>query len=694
MPPRALIIGIEQYPAAEDLAGTIADASKNAEDFFEWLAAVKNVAPADVYVCATGGAFAGASRFGTEREAIVDAIEALVAAGQDQTDELFVYFSGHGYGFKESQDRRAVDLLIASDYQKVSKGGIKSLQLQEIQEKLYAILGGAHHYYFVDACRTLIDEDAISPVGLGRVLGHAAQRGRPTKYTLYSTAYGTTAAINSGFGSALIEGLHGKGHAKGFAPGGSLYVMFPLLCSYVQSRIRNQRLDQNKDGTGDGYIVEVLPIPRYTCTIEVQDGAPADTFEATLAIAGNPAMAQKIAFTGPTFALPFTPGDFVLEVTAAGTPLVRVDPPAGVRLEFWDDCRATFRASVAPAPAAPPPPPPPAGRAAEAAPDTAPLDPVRASIVHGVGGDPQQGVVAFSESLGTITNRELGLWLSILGASRIVADPTTFSKMRALPLADVTVIPPGASGIYVLGASDDAGSMEVTIGGKDAASSAVAGLTRVFQALSQTSEGAQLVTIGVGRSMRTFASYCLANRLTLFVCSPGSRGQTIVNQFVLPMFHLQDRLGNGGVDRYRGAMLPLRVVRAAYTFQALFGRKRPIDPSAQEERELWSSLLDGSWVDPLLSPLACYEAVRRGDEAMKARVRDAIVPKLERSFPQIPDGAAVSALLGTSRPVPAGPPLFREGLLAFPEWDASLPISPDRLDFNHIWTAWRGPQVE
>ena len=692
MPPRALIIGIERYPGAEDLAQTIDGAGTSAQDFFDWLTTVKHVSAGDAYVCATAGAFTGANRFGTEREAIVDAIEALVGAGQDQTDELFVYFSGHGYGFNESQDRRAVDLLIASDYQKASRGGIKSLQLQEIQEKLYAILGGAHHYYFIDACRTLIDEDAISPVGLGRVLGHPAQRGRPTKYTLYSTAYGTPAAINSGFGPALIEGLHGKGHAKGFTPAGSLYVMFPLLCTYVQSRIRNQRLDQNKDGTGEGCIVEVLPVPQYTCAIEVRGGGPADTFEATLSVAGNPAMARKTAFTGSSVALPFTPGDFVLEVTSGGSPLTRLEPPAGTRLDFWDDCKAVFQAGDAAA-AAPPAPAPAPARAAEAGAAPEPIDPVRASIVHGVGGDPDSGVVAFSESLGDITNRELGLWLAIMGASRVVADPTTFSKMRALPLADITSVPADGSAVYVLGASHDADSMQVTVGGRDAGSSAVPRLTGVFQALAQTSEGLQLVTIGVGRSMRTFASYCLRNRLTLFVCSPGSRGQTIVNQFILPMFHLRDRLDDTGRDRFRESPLPLRVVRAAYSYQALFGRKRPIEPAEDPERELWSSLVSGSWVDPILSPLACYEAVRRGDDALKHAVRAAVVPKLEALFPHIPDGAAAAALLGLTRPVPQEPPLFRDGLLAFGEWESRLPIDADRLDFNHIWTAWRGPQA-
>ena len=116
MPPRALIIGIETYPQAVDLAPAITGAAEGAAQFYDWVTTAKGVLPPDTYVCASGGAYAGAHRFGTEREAIVDAIAALVGAGQDQTDQLFVYFSGHGYGFKESLERRAVDVLIGSDY--------------------------------------------------------------------------------------------------------------------------------------------------------------------------------------------------------------------------------------------------------------------------------------------------------------------------------------------------------------------------------------------------------------------------------------------------------------------------------------------------------------------------------------------------------------------------------------------------
>jgi Caspase domain len=769
MPPRALVIGIEQYPQATELAQTITGATATAEAFFDWITTLKHVPPGETYVCATGGTFNGANRFATAREAIVDAIAALVAAGQDQTDELFVYFSGHGLGFKASLERRAVDVLIASDFKDAASGGTKCLKLQEIQEKLYAVLGGAHHYYFIDACRTLVDDDAIDPIGLGRVLGHPAQRGRPTKYTLYSTAYGTPAAINSGFAPALLDGLHGKGHAKGFAPDGSLFVMFPLLCSYVQTRLRSQRMDQNKDGNGEGYILEIVPPPQYTCTITVLGGAAGDGFEATLYQAGNPALAQRVPFTGGSCTVPFMPGNLVLEVRAGTSLLTRIDPSPGTPLDFWDDCRATFRAAgplpaaapPPPAPTGPPPPPSPAPPAAAApapppssdatisladvpnvsaqatnlltgesraiAPTEShampagvyevtmaehgapisrsvrtiapgaderlgadPLDAVHASIVSAVGSDPSNGVVAFSETLGGIANRDLGLWLAIMGASHILADPTTFSKLRQLPLVDVTTRPPGSSGVYVLGATIDGEPTRVAVGGREAVSTLVGGLTGIFEALAPAPPGPQLVTISVGTTPRTFASFCLPNRLTFFVCSPGSRGQTRVNQIVLPMFHLQHLLPSPATDRFRQGPPPLRVVRTAYMLQAQFGRKGVIAPVSAEDRDLWTALVKGEWVDPVLSLLAGYEALRHGDDAMKLSVLQHVVPALDVQFPELPDPAAVAALLGQPRATPPAPPLFREGLFAFGDWEDRLPMPSDRLDFNHIWTAWRG----
>lgn len=753
MPGRALIIGIESYPDSVDLAREITGATASAEKFFDWLTSVKGLAPANTYVCASGGLFNGANRFSTERETIVDAIVAMVDAGHDTTEELFVFFSGHGYCFQESLEKRAIDVLVASDFERADKSGTKCLKLQEIQEKVYAILGGLHHYYFVDACRTLIRDDEIDPIAIGRKLGRPAQRGRPTKYTLYSTAYGAPAAIASDFAPALLDGLRGKGRAKGFTPVGSLYVQFPLLCSYVQERVKSQKMDQNKDGNGEGYIVEVSPVPTYTCSIQVDGAAPTDAFEAKLRVAGNPAFPPIVTpFTGGTCALSFNPANLQLDVHEGGQPLPRVDPPANATIDFFDNCKVVFRkaasarAGFAPAPAPPPLPsttvvlsmaPMPdvrtqainlhTGETREITGDHTeelpagdyevtvrergvairrdvktlaagshlrigdePLDPIRESIIRAVHGDPTRGVVAFSESLGDIANRDLGLWLTVMGASHILRDPTTFSKLRDLPLADVSTLAANSTAVYVLGAFADGSAPSVGVGDATTPAQRVPGLTGVFQAMSPTVPGSQLVTIGLGASRtRTIASYCLPNRLTFIVLSAGSRGALRANQFLLPMFHLQNYLPNAVQDLVRQHPHPLRVIRTAFSFQSQFGRQREIKPPEAEDQALWDELLFGKWIDPVMSLVGCYEILRRGDETLRQMVRETVVPNLEQYFPGVPDIAAIADSVGLDRPMPKDPPLFREGLLAFPGWEDHLRLPADKLDFNYMWTTWR-----
>ena len=57
---------------------------------------VRMPAAGDVIVCAAGGAFKGAL-FGTERESDHGRHRGARGRRTGQTDELFVYFSGHGY---------------------------------------------------------------------------------------------------------------------------------------------------------------------------------------------------------------------------------------------------------------------------------------------------------------------------------------------------------------------------------------------------------------------------------------------------------------------------------------------------------------------------------------------------------------------------------------------------------------------
>lgn len=752
MPSRALIVAIEHYAQAVDLANEIVGATKAGERFFDWLTTTKKLAASDVYVCADpAGQFPGAVRFSTDREAIVDAMAALVAAGQDQTEELLVFFSGHGYCFQESVEKRAIDVLVAGDFVSAAASGTKCLKLQEVQEKLWSILGGAHHYYFVDACRTLVNDDEIEPIGLGRKLGKTAQRGRPAKYTLFSTAFGAPAAITSDFAPALLDGLEGKSRAKGLTPNGELWVQFPLLATYVQQRVSTQRMDQSTEGNGSGLILQIAPLPTYTCTVVVDDAKDTEDFVASMAPIGQPAFAKTTPFHGKTVALPYNPGNLELTVTWGAQTLIRVDPPAGTALDFFDDSRAVFKRPVLTrdirsAPAAPaPPPPPPSSMSVVSLPDmqaeavnlktgdvtvlnalatplppgdyaitmsergipisrelttlapgsrmqlgAEPYDPVRASIVTAVNGAANQPVVAFSETLGYIGNRDLALWLSIMGASHILRDPSTFSKLASLQLDDVTVHPPQSSAIYLLGASSEQQPFTLTVGDQTQLTRVVPQLVGVYQATQTAAAGPQLVTIKAGdREARTFAAHCLPNRMTFFVVSPGSRGQMRINQFMLPMHHLQQYLPASVDYKIRQSGTPLRAIRTAVTFQQQFARQREIAPTTREDRDTWDELLYGKWIDPVMSLLACYEIIRRGNQQTKDMVRQTVVPNLREYFPGLADTEAIAELLNVPSARPASAPLFREGLLAFPDWEDALPLRADDLDFNYIWTTWR-----
>jgi hypothetical protein len=153
------------------------------------------------------------------------------------------------------------------------------------------------------------------------------------------------------------------------------------------------------------------------------------------------------------------------------------------------------------------------------------------------------------------------------------------------------------------------------------------------------------------------------------------------------MFHLPTAQARG-TDRFRTGPAPLRVVRFAYYLQADFGRKRAIEPGTGETTALWTELRTGTWIDPVLSPLAGYEMLRRGGDNLRPELQ-LIVNALRASFPQIADAAALAACAGEAPSPPPAPPLFRDGLLAIDGWDDRLPLPARALDFNHIFTAWR-----
>jgi hypothetical protein len=216
VPARALIIAIQKYPQTlppleQELPGTLESATK----FRDWFRTAHAIPPAEepqrLLVCSDDG-MAGATH-GASAQAIRQALKALAVAGAAQTEELFVFFSGHGFLFKEGEGPRPADVLVASDFTSMDVGGASCLRLTDIQNELRKSMGAGNHYYFVDACRNEIADDQIDVGPLGVRLPRINQK-EALLYTLFSTTRLSTAPAASPFTDIVIDGLQGKGKSK------------------------------------------------------------------------------------------------------------------------------------------------------------------------------------------------------------------------------------------------------------------------------------------------------------------------------------------------------------------------------------------------------------------------------------------------------------------------------------------------
>jgi hypothetical protein len=321
------------------------------------------------------------------------------------------------------------------------------------------------------------------------------------------------------------------------------------------------------------------------------------------------------------------------------------------------------------------------------------MDPLRESIVRTIGGSVSDGVVDFSESLrGPIANRDLSLWLTLMGASRLWEPHGTFSKLSRLALDDFASMAPGESRVYALAGFEKPADLKIGCNGIWQTPRLVEGLTGVYQANSVVPAGSTLVSFQLGSfEPRTYSTFAIPNRVTFFVFADDEKGRLQVHQFIMPVYHLvenldpyvQERLRDGGMP-----VPPLQITRSAYAIQSKFSQGRVISPPSPEESQTWDELLYGKWLDPVMSLIACYEILRRGNDWPKQTLIDEVIPNLERYFPGIPDTACIAEMLGLSRPMPVDPPLFTEGLAAFPDLEDSLRPSARYLDYGSVWTSW------
>ncbi len=326
VPRRALIIAIERYPAMQQ-ASVLRGTTKSARDFATWLVKDKGLDPKSLYICARRGKFpAGANLFETTRKGIKDAICSLVADGRDQTEELYVFYSGHGFlAYLNSQDP-GLNVLVPADFENETKSMDLPIRLDELQKKLKLWLGGECHFYFIDACRTKV-EGEVSILGLQLEL---ATKGKGERYALYSAVNGGPAMVDSGFAAALLEGLRGSLEAAEFIDE-KWYVTLHSLRRYLESKL-GRSLEE--DGQGAIVLAEAVAKKRGkpVCEIVAHEGKKRGKYRVVLHSAQRKEKTRSFNFTGSKYLLSVPEGDWGIRLFDGAKEWPRLIPTGKIDL--------------------------------------------------------------------------------------------------------------------------------------------------------------------------------------------------------------------------------------------------------------------------------------------------------------------------------------------------------------------------
>jgi hypothetical protein len=735
---RALVFGVENYPNSTGLATKLKGTLKNARAFEQWVIKTKGAKPSDVRFFAD-----------PTKDEIAIAFRDLVDNGRPGTEELYVFFSGHGFTFDDPPLRRKpADVLVGSEFKDLKDTGGACLRLDEIQTALYGCLGFGTHFYFIDACRNKVSSKKVTPGTLGWARD-PIDNGNTRVFTLFSTERGSTADTESGFAPVLVEGLAGRSRAK-VRDGLQMVVTFSSLQRYLEKTL--QQIVEGEPGTGEGRILEIKPIPIYQCDVQVDGADSGDIF--TLEV--NNALSQTIvgpkAFQGVRTEFKQGPDDYYVRVTH---PQLEIVPAAPLFADLYEDCVVTFKKGVAggPGAAVPASPPPPdvtlsgpsnsriairnvatgetteglgqfsgtlpAGdyeinvletgwtsvreRTLELKPgERISLDvgnrsstPVRDGIVAAIPGQHDSARVDFSESLGPMANEDLGLWVSLMGASRIVREVGDFQKLKALPLEKFADVKPGDSPVYLLLAFEtlpkrvDAAVHEFGKEPKWQSLSMIPGLPGVFQFRSNRAVGPHLVSIRTaGKAPFTTLVYSLANRATLFAAAGEANGETRIHQYILPLAKLVENLSQ--LERQKQANNPLEAVRFIALAQKQMSLRRSIAESLVfAAPAVWFDLLHGKWLDPLMGLMAAYTLARTPDFSMEPNgMGREVLGNLRACFSVLPDVEVIAKLANVSFEKPKSPPLFLAGLVSLGESEELLPLPRSHLDFRGPWVTW------
>ncbi len=511
---RALIIAIEEYPNAKGLASKLLGTLKAGLEFREWLGsklkAEGKEADAQILFCSSPAQPDG--RDATQATVLSSVLE-LRKTGIRATDELFVFFSGHGFSFSDRPGQRA-HIILTSGFVDPSLSSLHCLNLDEIIDVL-RFLGPGRHYYFVDACRNLLDATKAAVGGTIPVISERAEEA--TTYLLQSTVAGAGALVNGLFSRKLLAGLHGDGKAKLWDPqyDDRMLVRYDSLRLYLKAQLGAVQpitsTVMGECGESEGVLAQIRPIPTVECTIAVEDFTASGNL--SVVIQGRRGASQSLKFTSNPLTVQLYPDNYTFSIAsqigpvATGQVSVDVYDNQTVRLKKGLALKSTYQGKPSEPILIPEIESAEFGLEIAIAPngsvrlrnlatgdeeevlesqvlklrsgqytarmhdsnsrliseeslyvsgDAAPLRPSnpRMAIANLLPGGPDG--IYFSEALGgPVADTDLNLWLAIVGGGRILRSPTNYRKIASFPLFDFTREEPGASPVYVLAAFED-----------------------------------------------------------------------------------------------------------------------------------------------------------------------------------------------------------------------------------------------
>jgi hypothetical protein len=745
MSARALIISVEEYAASAILARKLPGTDTGASAFRTWLLESKGLSPADIYCCA-GAGFPGRTA-GTALNDILGEVGKLVEAGRDQTLTFFFYFSGHGFAYRTPREA-PVDVLIAANFTDLANGNRACLDLQKLQRKLWEAMGPGEHYFFVDACRNYLDEGLFEVTEPATVYKRSDNT-RPSRFTLFSTGSGQVAAVGSAFPSALVDGLKGRGRAKGWKQN-KLFVTFELLFEYIRDRVKPQEVEPERKGEGKGILLELEKIPVSDCTIRIQDAGAEEEFSVRVSTVRG-ALAKQDKFTGASFTVPLPPDDYFLEVAQQQTNLVQVAPPGDGPIDLYDPAEVKFRKREAALEKAAPlkPPSGPAHIVLGAAPHTdielrdvrsdfalsqagkidaripagtyvvsvlekgipvrrerltlepgekverdlleRPTSEILQSILKALSGDPLSRLAKF-DTIEPLANWDLSLWLGLMGASRVVGSPTLFMHLGKIPLASFEDLCQDESAIYLLTGLEKVEAQGSCYCGVSRSSdvpwhelSPVPQLYKIRHWREKAPSGWQLLSLQVPNQ------------------APITLSTHLLPNRVTVVTVVQDPAGRLRIHQYilpashLTKFLPARVlehldlsslnlVRTLFTVQQRFAQGREVR-RVLNDRD-WQHLVDQKWLDPVASLVMAYDMIRHRSLGGDVNI---MMKNLRDYFGKIPDVEAIARGLGLPGSIPQGPPLLLDGVTMFDEFAEAqfLPLEPRKIDYGMPWTVWR-----